>query len=371
MVGAGLAGAAAAFGLAQRGWQVHVVDAADGPAQGASALPIGLVVPHVSVDDAVLSRLSREGARATLTRAADLLGPADWCASGVLEHRLQGKAVRTQGNTVLATSTQLAQAGLPPDTPALWHANGAWVRPARLVQAQLAHPLVQCHWGFRATHLTRSATQWQLACAHGRRLQADVVVVCAAFATAELLHQYPPTPHTLWPLHALRGQVTWGYEDELPGPVLDLLPPFPVNGLGSWVRGAHPDSGRAMWMVGSTFVREDTTTDIRDNEHHDNLAKLAQLLPSLGNALQHTTAPLHGWAAVRCTVPDRLPLVGALGDPAHRGLMVVTGLGARGLTLSVICGEVLAAQLMQEPWPLGEPGLVRQLLATRLGSRQR
>jgi tRNA 5-methylaminomethyl-2-thiouridine biosynthesis bifunctional protein len=58
--------------------------------------------------------------------------------------------------------------------------------------------------------------------------------------------------------------------------------------------------------------------------------------------------------------------VGAIQPDAWPGLHVFTGLGARGLTLSVLGGEVLAAQLMAEPWPL-EPRLARRLLASRFG----
>ncbi|HET7838053.1 MAG TPA: tRNA (5-methylaminomethyl-2-thiouridine)(34)-methyltransferase MnmD, partial [Variovorax sp.] len=65
VVGAGLAGAAVAASLARRGWLVEVLDAAQRPASGASSLPAGLLAPHVSPDDALLSRLTRAGIRAT------------------------------------------------------------------------------------------------------------------------------------------------------------------------------------------------------------------------------------------------------------------------------------------------------------------
>ena len=45
VLGAGIAGAAAAASLSRRGWQVTVLDAADAPAAGASALPAGLFCP--------------------------------------------------------------------------------------------------------------------------------------------------------------------------------------------------------------------------------------------------------------------------------------------------------------------------------------
>ena len=90
VVGGGLSGAAVAYSLATRGWRVEVLDAASAPAAGASGLPLGLVAPHVSPDDALLSRLTRAGVRATLQRAAALLvAGATWGQSGSLERRLE------------------------------------------------------------------------------------------------------------------------------------------------------------------------------------------------------------------------------------------------------------------------------------------
>lgn len=397
MVGAGLAGAAAAYSLASRGYSVSVLDAAHGPAHGASALPVGLVAPHLSADDAVLSRISRMGVQATLTRAQALLDPDDWQVSGILEHRLKGKTMRPQGDTLRATADQIAQAGLPADAPALWHAQGAWLRPARLVQAQLDHPQIQCHWDAQLARLIHAQDLWQGVCRDGRVFTAPTIVVCAAFNTAALLQSVEWVgaegighSRVTLPLNALRGQVTWGYEDELPGAVANLLPPFPVNGLGSLVRGTEAHTGRRFWMVGSTFVRGQTQTDVRLDEHQANIDKLKQLLPALGQALGDVYGPwlagdisaaqapsLHGWAAVRCTVPDRLPLVGRLA--AHPpGLFVLAGLGARGLTLSVLCGELLATQI-QEAQPVlplnkafgvAEPALLKHLLVSRLQRKQ-
>ncbi|WP_255221037.1 FAD-dependent oxidoreductase, partial [Variovorax boronicumulans] len=85
VIGAGLAGAAIAASLARRGWRVTVLDAADTPASGASGLPVGLLAPHVSSDDALLSRLTRAGIRATWTELAQRLDPGrDWGAHGSL-----------------------------------------------------------------------------------------------------------------------------------------------------------------------------------------------------------------------------------------------------------------------------------------------
>ena len=244
-----MAGSAAAYSLANRGYSVCVLDAAHGPAQGASALPVGLIAPHISADDSVLSRISRMGVQATLARAQALLSPEHWQLSGVLEHRLKGKALRPQDDTLLASASHMAQAGLPADAPALWHTRGAWLRPARLVQAQLAHANIQCHWGAQVVSLSRPNDTWQVATQDGHVFSAPFVVVCAAFDSVELLQRVslasedsPSKKGVKLPLNALRGQVTWGYKDELPASVANLLPPFPVNGLGSLVQGTEARS---------------------------------------------------------------------------------------------------------------------------------
>ena len=80
----GIAGAATAASLALRGWQVRVLDAAAHPAAGASGLPAGLIAPHVTPDDAPLSRLTRSGMQAMLWHCAQhLKSGRDWQATGL------------------------------------------------------------------------------------------------------------------------------------------------------------------------------------------------------------------------------------------------------------------------------------------------
>lgn len=373
VVGAGLAGSAVAWSLAQRGWQVEVLDQADTAATGASALPAGVIAPHASPDDALLSRMSRTGVRLTLQRAAQLLQrDVDWAPSGVLEHRVEGK--RGLPNTEAwaqagvawsrpAQACELQAAHLPHDTPALWHSMAGWIRPARLVRAQLQHPAVTWR-GHSAVHrLQRNGAVWQLLDDQGHTLAcAEHVVLATAYATRALLEDH--TSSRL-PLNPLRGQVSWGPLSTLPATARALLPPFPVNGHGSFVSGMHgPNTPEAMWLAGSTFERGETQALLKPEDQAANLVKLARLLPKLGTAVSPAFDQAHMWAGVRCTLPDRLPAVGPVYHSTWPGLYVCTGLGARGLTLSVLCGEVLAAWLHGEPWP-AEKKLAQALLAER------
>ena len=65
VIGAGIAGACVAQSLAQRGWQVTVVDAAAEPASGASGLPVGLYAPYISADNNFTSQISAVGVQFT------------------------------------------------------------------------------------------------------------------------------------------------------------------------------------------------------------------------------------------------------------------------------------------------------------------
>ena len=72
------------------------------------------------------------------------------------------------------------------------------------------------------------------------------------------------------------------------------------------------------------------------------------------------------WAGLRCTLPDRVPAVGPVDTDHLPGLHVCAGMGARGISLGVLCGELIAAQLEGEPLPLS-PALAAHLAAQRFG----
>jgi len=73
-----------------------------------------------------------------------------------------------------------------------------------------------------------------------------------------------------------------------------------------------------------------------------------------------------GWAGVRAALPDRLPAVGAFQHPDFAGLQVCTGMGARGISWSVLCGELLAAHMNHEPLPMAT-SLAKLMAASRFG----
>ena len=361
VLGAGLAGAAVAASLARRGWQVTVLDAADAPATGASGLPAGVLAPHVSPDDSLLSRLSRSGIRAMLQQAQALLGSgSDWQATGVLERCLnhprrlpsgwlpgQPLADAASDWTGQATTEQLDQCGLPADSPALWHVRAGWIKPASLVRAWLATPGVTWRGQSNACRLQRQEGLWQVLDEAGQEIARAELVVLAAGHASHALAESAGLASPL-ALQAIRGQASWGLHAD---GTANAMPPFPVNGHGSLVP-LVPLAGGMAWVAGSTFERDNTCTALRPEDAAYNLDKLQTLLPLAGKAvaLSFENGQDRGWAGIRCATPSRLPSLGPLaGQP---DLWVSTGMGSRGLTFSALCAELLAARLHGEPLPI-------------------
>ncbi|MET3916294.1 tRNA 5-methylaminomethyl-2-thiouridine biosynthesis bifunctional protein [Variovorax sp. OAS795] len=358
VIGAGLAGAAVAASLARRGWQVTVLDAAERPAAGASGLPVGVLAPHVSPDEALLSRLTRAGIRATWLELDRLLEEGrEWRGSGVLERRPDGDTRVPVGwnasgpnESWPANAAQLADAGLPAGAPALWHARAGWVRPARLIEAWLREPGVEFLGHAPVARLSRSAGGLQLCDAADRLLaEADRVVVAAGHESG----RFAPA----LPLQSVRGQVAWGrMADGL------ALPSTPLNGDGHLIAHVPGDDGTLLWLAGATFDRDSTHLAPRAADTDANRARLERLHPGAAAALapEFARGGAQTWVGVRCASGDRRPLAGPLSEP---GVWACTALGSRGLTFAALCAELLAAQWHGEPLPL--PANLAKALGTQ------
>lgn len=353
VIGAGLAGASVAASLARRGWQVQVLDQAHTPAAGASGLPVGLVVPHVSADDCVLSRLSRSGVRLMLQQARSLLRQRqDWDATGVLERRLDG----------------------PPGLPDIWHPQAAWLKPTQLVRAWLAQPGITFQGDAKVAALRQRGDEWELLDTDGGVLHRAGRVVFAnaggAMALLETLQAKLPALNirvNQFPvMQGVRGQVSWAMHTGLPDAT---FPPFPVNGAGSivpWVPVDEDCGQNLAWFVGASYQPDSQPPAPDEKNHATNLARLHQLSPKLGQALagKFAAGAVNAWKNTRCVTADRLPAVGPLDQVDHPSLWMCTGMGSRGLSFSVLCAELLAARWSGEPLPI-EAGLARTLEARR------
>ncbi|MFP5404256.1 MAG: bifunctional tRNA (5-methylaminomethyl-2-thiouridine)(34)-methyltransferase MnmD/FAD-dependent 5-carboxymethylaminomethyl-2-thiouridine(34) oxidoreductase MnmC [Gammaproteobacteria bacterium] len=341
VVGAGAAGAAVAHALASRGVAVTLLERAAAPAQAASGNPLGVFRPLIARDDSYATRLTRAAFLHNLRAWAALDGVA-WARCGVL-HLAKDDAVAARQRRTLAEAPPPADfarwvevdearalANWAVAMPGAYFPQAGWIAPATLVRAWLAHPAIERRYGCAVASVQPALTGWRLVDAAGAVLrEADAVVLANAYDVRTLLPSQP------WPLHAVRGQVTC-----LPAGCLPEIARV-VAREGYVAPGARP-------VVGATYEHDDLDTAPRAASDAANLARLEAILP--GAAARIDAAAVRGRAALRATLPDRLPLLGAPGDAP--GLYVAAGYASRGLVWAGLLGETLADRITGQPLPL-------------------
>ena len=214
---------------------------------------------------------------------------------------------------------------------------------------------------------------WQVQTASGQCIaEATLVVLAAGFDSAAFINRSCVAHSSVkaMPLQAIRGQLAWGV-----APRDAILPASPVNGDGSFIpsfpapQDPASQSGQdpvSHWLMGASFERDFSNDDIKAADQLALLGRLRHLLPATAASLTPAfeDGQARAWAGVRCASPDHLPLVGALDETALPGVHVCTALGSRGLTFALLCAELLAAWLHDEPLPV-EKRLAGSLRASR------
>ena len=319
---------------------------------------MGLLSPHVSPDDGLLSRWSRAGLRATWSQVERLLKPGlHYCACGVLQRRLDAAGALPSnwpeaGDYWSQPASQIP--GMPPESceGAIWHARGGWIKPSALIGAWLDEAQLSPHIA-RVERLQRQDGLWLALGPSGQELgRGDLVILANATDCLRLLG----TLH-LQGLQVLRGQLSWARVQ--PG---DDLPPVPVNGHGHLVP-AFPDAqGQMCWQLGASFERDQTELRPSAHNHADSLNKLRQLLPRSAESLARRE--VQSWVGLRSAYKDHLPLIGPLDEQRWPGLWLSTAYGSRGLAGTALAGELIAAWLHDEPLPL-EGRLAQAVRASR------
>ncbi len=400
VVGAGLAGSACAHALALRGCDVTVLDAvgsnhlaADSGLNPAlftspsSGLPVALMAPHHGAASNPITQLSHLGITTTLQAVRTLLvAGRDWQHCGTLQRA--GK--------------------LGPQ--AHWFNDAAWVKPAALVAAWLAHPRITLQAGaavHRLQHnpgIAGTKCSWQAVDAQGSVLaQADAAVLANAYQAKALLSSLG-LQHAADALHQVAGQVVYGpWTSQWQALWPQLLPELAwlrandcastseplatvycaVNGNGHFIPALpwQGDAGELIWLSGSTYEHDapnkppDKPPNTQPNSPANNpqvtaqglatnLQRLQQLIPAATDLLaaQHSAGMLRGWAGARCTTRDRLPMLGAVSQAHAPGLYACTAMGSRGLSFAAVCGQHLAACITQRPLD-ALPALLQQSLA--------
>ena len=353
VIGAGLAGCHIARALAERGVEVIVYEQHAKPAQEASGNPQGALYTKLTANGAALSQFSLAAYQyATRHYQQEHLQHA-FHTCGMLQ--LQDARDETlqdyfSGNNELLQWLNPQQAtektGITMQRGGWWLAQSGWIDPQQLCNALLDHPLITTKFNADITNLQQLASN----------KAQHIVITCA--------NHSKKFAETSWlPLRPVRGQITT----------------VPSTKISSTLQCVVCDEGyltpafNGQHCIGASFIPNDTNTTLRSNEQQHNLQLLTDIAPQLLDEWKNTD--LQGRAALRCTTPDHLSMVGPLPDrdaflhdySALRsnariviatagtyveGLWLMTGFGGRGLCYIPLAAELLASQLLQQPAPL-------------------
>jgi len=391
VVGGGVAGAAVAERLAQRGWRIVLVERGAEVASAASGNHAGSFHPVVTADDSVLARLTRAATLHALRHwdALEAAGQSlrrDVC--GVLQLARDAREAKAQQRALerlryppayvraVTAEEASAHAGITLGAGGLWFAHSGWVQPRTLVAALLARcgPALELRLGVEVASLEHDGAEWLLRDAQGALIDAAPLVVLANGGEATALARVPQLA-----MRRVRGQLS-----HLPAARIE--PPRVVVLRG----GALLPPVDGLCVLGASYDFDDEDPTPRVDAHVGNLERLERIAP--GAAAGIDPATLAGRVGFRAVTPDRLPVVGALPQPhldakaraalqlgglqRQPGLFGAFGYGSRGLLWASLAAELLASQVEGEPLPL-EGALVDALdpgrffvRAARRGSRR-
>lgn len=328
VIGAGIAGAAAARAVRALGGQAVVIDSS-GVGAGASGNPAALVTPRLDAGLGDAAQLFAEAFR----RAVWLYGevPDATLSRGALQLAEDDRDVerygRIAGSDIFEpTSLSLlpaAEASLRLGEPApitLDQPEALVVDPA-LILAAWVGPVRRAS----VSSLRADGPGWQLIDSEGGEMgRVDAVILAAALGSIRLVDGLPLSP--------VRGQASWT-RDGTVGPTAAF--------------GGYVVPTRDGILFGSTHDRDDDGNDLRPGDHNRNRETLAKALPGLAGRIAN--APLDGRASVRAVSRDMMPLAGPTG---LSGVYALGGFGSRGFSLAPLLAEHVAALVLGAPSPI-------------------
>lgn len=368
IIGGGLAGCHSARALAERGWQVKILERHSALAQEGSGNPQGVLYAKLSPLDEAQAAFNL----ASLQYALNFYRPlwktiGEQC--GVLQlayknseadlHELLNAKFNHANPLVEFVSAETASelAGISLTQSGLFFSQAGWIDPRKLCAHLVDHPNIQVDYDVQVTQLKRVENNWRVKSAKGEAQSAPVVII----ASAKNALAFEQANHL--PIKSIRGQVSYIPQKTTATALKTVV----------CAEGYISPAQAGVFCTGATFNLKDTETAPRISDHQTNLDNLRKHLPAF--EITANAENLDGRVAFRCSLPDYLPCVGGLplvdqlvedfaplrknaragittGGSYWRGLYINIGHGARGLAYTPICAELLAAQINHEPIPM-------------------
>ena len=385
VIGGGLAGCHSARALAERGFEVTVLERQAQLAAGASGNPQGVLYAKLSYESSPLGEFNLAALLYAQRhyQAFWQAGAQYGQACGVLqlayspaEQRLQTQLCERLGDyeSLLApVDAQSASeiADMPLSVGGLYFPRAGWLSPRHVCAHLTDHPNIRAITDAQVLKLVYDADSdecrnetcdqdqaevWQLQLEDGSSLQASVVVMANAY-DAQRFEQTRDQP-----LKAIRGQVSYLPATRASEPLRTVLC------ADGYLAPAH----HGVHCAGASFNLGATHSEVTEADHQSNLHKLHHLCAALH---WDDVGTLEGRVGFRCATRDYLPVVGPvprreqfledyapLRKDAHAdlpiagdywpGLYLNVGHGSRGLAYTPLCAQLLATQICAEPRPV-------------------
>ncbi|WP_370587213.1 FAD-dependent oxidoreductase [Psychrobacter sp. JCM 18900] len=321
VIGAGVSGLLTAWSLANRGITVILLDKS-APLAGASGNPRALLAPKMTpihhVDEHLhtigylhSSRLYR-GLNQTavqlntapvleLTGALDLLIKANIGTEQIADY--PDEMATTLSHEQAQITSGLKEQDLSEN---LYLPQSGLVNPQALKNIILTHPLIH----FQQLEVNKiNETEQQVRIEgidenhNSIIITADNIVICAAYESHKL-------DQRVFDCRKIRGQLSWF----TPTPEqYAKLPKIPLKYSGYCAR-FNAQSGddelntvvadKPYLLLGASFIRNDTNTDIRPEEHQISRDKLINAIPEMAFIIPADTSLWQGRAGIRTQTPD-------------------------------------------------------------------
>lgn len=344
IIGAGIAGAALAHALRNRGYAPEIYEA-DGPASGASGNAAGLIMPRLDIGDTPAGRFHAAAYLHTV-RLLNTMPEGVFNPCGV--RRLVSSPEDRMKHKRLLDIGALPGGWITDNRDGVTYPQGGVVDPAALVKTLIAETSVVAA---RVITIERARNGWRLKTTKGIR-NAEIVIIANAHDARWFVQMRG------LPLSGSAGQIDW---------FADAPAPASAAAFGPY---AAPAPGGGV-VIGATYapVCVGAIPRVSTEATQSNIAAIAAALPDLAAGLD--AAASRPRVAIRCTTPDRLPIAGPLPDWGYYagaydglrtgrktrylraetlpGLYVLTGLGSRGLVTAPLCAAMLAAEISGGP----------------------
>jgi tRNA 5-methylaminomethyl-2-thiouridine biosynthesis bifunctional protein len=359
VAGAGLAGATTARALAERGWQVSLIDPRLDPDLATPEHLAGVLYATASAHLHPQNRFYQSAllrAMRWLQRLAFPAGEDQGRLEGVIQHLTDA---RMREKTLAAIDSGAWPDALltRSDEDSVCFEGAGYVQPLKWIAHLLDHPSIE----LIADRVGNIQPGPVVRLGNRQAMESDALVLCTAGATGQL-------SGLGWlPLRTVRGQVSFCRA---------------TQASRAW-RQPHCHSGyltpavNGVHSVGATFDRQRSEAVIDPADDVANLSELATGLPKHWAALGGASIELVGrHAGLRCQSPDTLPLAGPLADPVHNPHRIDPAIwlniahGSKGLAHTPLCADLIADSLSAHPPPVDD-SILAALAPQRFILRQR